>query len=179
MNGHQFSLGPFPSAEPLPAATLTGMIARAGDSLSLRYELQGAFENISLPPPVNRPARRRGLWEGTCFELFLGLKDSPAYWEFNLSPAGDWNVYRFDDYREGMQEEAGLVSLPFSIRRGPGALQLALEVDLSRIIPPGQAVEAGISAVIRLRDGRRTYWALAHCAQKPDFHRRNSFILTL
>ena len=65
--------------------------------------------------PADMPARRDRLWEETCFEFFLAVKNSPRYWEFNLSPAGHWNVYRFADYRQGMQEEPAFASLPFSV----------------------------------------------------------------
>ena len=41
----------------------------------------------------------------TCFEAFLGLPGHTAYWEINLAANGDWNVYSFDDYRSGQQEQ--------------------------------------------------------------------------
>ncbi|MDI6855032.1 MAG: DOMON-like domain-containing protein [Deltaproteobacteria bacterium] len=179
MREQKFSLTAFPAAGPLPEFTLSGGIARRGHVLTLRYDLHGRLADIAIPRLMKNPGRRQGLWEDTCFELFLVLKGSPQYWEFNLSPAGHWNVYQFVDYRRGMQEEPAFASLPFSIRRGRGAWRLTLEADLRGIIPPGQELEAGVSAVIKLRDGRQTYWALTHCAPEPDFHRRDSFLLTL
>jgi hypothetical protein len=119
------------------------------------------------------------LWEETCLELFLGAKGSGRYWEFNLSPAGHWNVYRFTSYREGMQEEPALSSLPFGVRIEPGILRLSLDLDLRKILPAGEAVEAGVCAVIRTATGGTSHWALAHPGPRPDFHRRDGFALTI
>lgn len=179
MREQKFALAAFPAAGLLPEVTLSGSIARRGQVLTLRYGLHGRLTDIAIARLKKNPGRRQGLWEDTCFELFLGLKGSPQYWEFNLSPSGHWNVYQFTDYRQGMQEEPAFASLPFSIRRSRGVLRLTLEADLRGLIPPVQELEAGISAVIKFRDGRQTYWALTHCAPEPDFHRRNSFLLTL
>ncbi|MEP9357206.1 DOMON-like domain-containing protein [Sphingomonas sp. KR3-1] len=59
-------------------------------------------EALALPTPT-RPARTDGLWQRTCFELFLRDPESGAYLEFNFSPSGEWAAYRFDGYRAGMR----------------------------------------------------------------------------
>ena len=145
----------------------------------VRYELQGELSRISIPPAAQTPARRNGLWEETCFELFLAPKHSDRYWEFNLSPSGLWNVYRFDSYRRGMQEEQTVTALPLLAETRGGSLVLSFETDLSTLIGKDEKAEAGIAAVVRLADGGLTYWALVHPGQKPDFHRRDSFLLEL
>ena len=119
------------------------------------------------------------MWQATCFEFFLGVEEAPRYWEFNLSPAGHWNVYRFAAYRQGMQEEMAFTSLPVSLRLEPDSVRLALELDLGRIIPVDQPLEVGIAAVIQLAGIGPTYWALTHGGPQPDFHRRESFIVAL
>lgn len=47
------------------------------------------------------------------------------------------------------------------------------------LLPAGNMLDIGLSAVIEAQDGSKTYWALAHLAQQPDFHLRASFTLTL
>jgi hypothetical protein len=172
-----FSLRPFPSACRLPKVKIIGTIGRRDGVLSLEYELLGFTETIAVPAPAVLPARRDGLWEETCFELFLGIEKSDRYWEFNFSPAGHWNVYSFEDYRQGMREEPAFASLPFSVKIRPGALNLSVELDLGKIIPQGQALNVGISAVLRSAEGEYTYWALTHPCPQPDFHRRDSFLI--
>lgn len=179
MSVRSFSLEQFRSAGLLPDLELTGEIDRCSDTLSLSYALLGPMEEISIAEPSAERARRNSLWEGTCFEFFLGAESSDQYWEFNLSPAGHWNVYRFKAYRQGMQEEQAFTSLPFSVLIRPGVLRLSLALGLDRIIRAEQTLRVGISAVIKTTYGKLTYWALAHPGPQPDFHRRDSFIVEL
>lgn len=176
MKARQFVLQPW---APRPDLQITGEIARGAGTLTIHYELCGELAVVALPPPVDLPARRPGLWQETCCELFLGAQNLPQYWEFNLSPAGHWNVYQFADYRQGMAEEAAFASLPFSVQRRPDFWQLTLEVDLVKIVPADQTLEVGISAVIKLREGEATYWALRHPGPRADFHRRDGFSVVL
>ncbi len=176
MKARKFALQPW---APRPDLQITGKIARRAETLTIHYELRGELAAVALPPPADVPARRQGLWQETCFEFFLGAKNLPQYWEFNLSPAGHWNVYRFADYRQGMAEEAAFASLPFSFQRHPDSWLLTLEGDLAKIVPADQTLEVGISAVIKLPEGEATYWALSHPGPQPDFHRRDSFSVAL
>ncbi|MCC5605236.1 DOMON-like domain-containing protein [Nostoc sp. CHAB 5834] len=186
MNDQTFSLQPFPSTKSLPNLKIAGNISRNGNKLAIRYMLEGDLKKIALAkptggiaPPSNTPSRKHELWEDTCFEFFLGIKDSAQYWEFNLSPAGHWNVYRFDGYRQGMQEETAFEKLPFNIQNQADGLTLVLDVDLHKIISAKQAIEVGITTVIKERNGDVTYWALTHQDAEADFHLRDSFIVEL
>jgi hypothetical protein len=174
-----FSLQPFPRASPRPCFQITGSIARRSNRLAIRYALLGPLAEFTIPAPAAMPTRKNGLWEETCFEFFLAVMDSPGYWECNLSPAGHWNVYRFAAYRQGMQEEGAIVSLPFAVRNHIDTLELALDLDLDPIVRADQGLEAAISAVIKRPNGEATYWALTHRGSQADFHRRDGFIVTL
>lgn len=177
MNDQSFSLQSFSSASPLPNLKIAGNIARCSNTLAIRYELLGHLAELVIPAQADVLARKNELWEETCLEFFLGIKNSPQYWEFNLSPAGHWNVYRFEDYRQGMQGEVAFTALPFSVQNQSDCLSLALKLDLDKIVQADQALEVAISAVIKLKDGELTYWALTHCGPQADFHRRDSFII--
>jgi len=133
MNDHSFSLQPFSPASPLLHLQITGNIGRRANTLAIHYALFGHLPELVIPASADIPARKNHLWEKTCFELFLAVKNSPQYWEFNLSPAGHWNVYRFGAYRQGMQEEMGFTALPFSVQKQSDSLLLALEVELDEI----------------------------------------------
>jgi hypothetical protein len=174
-----FTLQPFPGTRPRAPLEITGSISRQGRTLGLRYELRGHLAAVVLPEPAVRPLRRQGLWEETCLEFFLAPRHSRRYWEFNLSPAGPWNVFTFQGYRQGMQEEPALAALPFTVERAPDSLLLILKVDLAGLIPAHQALDAAISAVIKGQDDDTTYWALTHPGPQPDFHRREAFIIEL
>ena len=179
MKSRGFSLKPFQSGGLPPHWEITGGIGRSPNKLSLTYALSGPLEEIVIPPLADNRLRKNGLWEETCFELFLGPVTSDHYWEFNLSTTGHWNVYRFTSCREGMQEEAAFTALPFSVLLYSGFLQLSLEVELERIVPADQALKIGISAVIKAINGRTTFWALTHPGPQPDFHHRDAFTIEL
>ena len=181
-----FSLIPFPDNCPHPEIEITGKIERLDQQLNITFQLTGKIEQVAIALPNGHPSRRNELWQTTCFEFFLGLKDSPKYWEFNLSPAGHWNIYRFDDYRQGMTEELAFESLPFLVKVKPDSLTLSLSLDLETIISSTQNLEVGITSVIQSNinnliseENSITYWALTHVAKEADFHQRKSFILNL
>lgn len=179
MKNQSFSLQPFSSTGQMLDIRIAGNIARNTNQLAIEYTLSGDIKKVAIAPPSETPSRKHELWRDTCFEFFLGIKNSPKYWEFNLSPTGDWNVYRFENYRQGMQEETVFSTLPFIIQQQADSLGLTLDLDLDKIIPQEQALEVAITTVIKQTDGEVTYWALTHQGAEADFHRRDSFILEL
>lgn len=182
MNSRSFSLKPFLSAGLLPDLEITGSIERRSNTLSISYALSGPMDELILPAPADMRVRKKGLWEETCFELFLGVKGSERYWEFNLSSSGHWNVYRFRSYRQGMQEEPAFTSLPFSVQLNSNSLLLSLALEVDKVIPPeevSEVLQVGISTVIKTIDCKTTYWALVHPGPQPDFHSRDGFIVEL
>jgi hypothetical protein len=179
MNSRDFSLQLFAPGGPGRACRVTGRLARGADTLAIGFVLRGGPGHLVIPAPAESPSRRHGLWKETCCELFLAVKDLEPYWEFNLSPAGHWNVYHFDGYRRGMIEETRFTSLPLRVRRELDSLLLDLELDLGSIVPAASPLEVGLAAVIKAGDGGLSYWALTHPGPQADFHRRDGFRLGL
>jgi hypothetical protein len=177
MRAQSFSLIPFRDPT-IPDIAVTGNLFRQNNILGIQYALAGNLEEILLPPPSANPARKDELWKAACFEFFLATKDSPHYWEFNLSPSGDWNVYHMDAYRRiGFREELLIQQLACEIHRDTDNFRLRAELDLNPILSISQALDIGITAVIQTKSGNETYWALVHPAPQADFHLRESFIL--
>ncbi|MBE9077317.1 DOMON-like domain-containing protein [Romeria aff. gracilis LEGE 07310] len=178
-----FRLYPFATS---PDLQLTGSIARAGTNFAIAYQLQGDIDKLVMPPAKDHPSRRDRLWEHTCFEFFLASPKAKPYWEFNLSPSGDWNAYHLTDYRQNLRQEERINTLSFvmaqfPLEAAPSAGQtyhLSLDLDLTPLIAPHQPLAVGISAVVETPSGI-TYWALTHPEPQPDFHRRDSFTLRL
>jgi hypothetical protein len=180
MSSLGFSLQPFSPATSPGGQAITGRIEKRSSTLAIQYVMEGQQAALAIPPLANIPSRKQRLWEETCFEFFLDPGGSKGcYWEFNLSPAGHWNVYRFSDYREGMREEPSVTAVPFSLLNDQHSLQVYLELDLSPIIPPDCSLRVGISAVIKTKDGLLSYWALKHPGPRPDFHHRDGFSIDL
>jgi hypothetical protein len=174
-----FRLIPY-TANTAPQIDIAGEITRAENQLSIRYEVTDDIKQILLPSPSPAPSRKDDLWKATCFEFFLAIPNQPRYWEFNMSPSGDWNVYIMDAYRRvGFREEKAISQLTFEFKQDESRISLNLPVDLSPIIASETNLQASITAIIQTKDGNETYWALAHPGGQADFHLRESFILSL
>jgi hypothetical protein len=175
----RFSLVPFPEERNSPEIRIAGSVGRRASLISLACTIGGDLSALAIPEPQPSPERKDRLWEDTCLEFFLGALDSEVYWEFNLSPSGHWNAYRFTTYRQGMQEEPAFASLPFRARKGPESLGLSMDLDIGKILPKGNAMNAAVCAVIKTIQGETSHWALTHAGHRPDFHRREGFALNL
>lgn len=174
-----FQLVPF---ESLPAGlnlTLQGTCQRSssGDDLVLHYQLHGDLDAVLIPEPEARPSRRDGLWETTCFECFFAKPNHPTYWELNLSPSGHWNVYKLERYRQGLRADPAYAGLRPRIEVHHQALEISVGIPLPAPLRDGSQLELAICAVVALRHGNTSYWALRHTASEADFHRRDSFAL--
>lgn len=174
-----FKLIPFPASS-LPNVFITGGVIRSGTNISLRYAVNGEINQIILPAQSPSPSRKDNLWKATCFEFFVAIPDQPEYWEFNLSPSSDWNVYKMDAYRRvGFREESAYTELPFVFRASEHELTLDISADLSLILQPEQIVRISVAAIIQTAGGNETYWALKHTSRHANFHARETFILSL
>jgi len=172
-----FNLIPY-LADNLPQIQITGEIERMETQLSIRYVVTGKIDSLLLPALSNSAARKHDLWKATCFEFFLAFKDQPAYWEFNMSPSRDWNVYAMDAYRQiNMREESAFPQLPFNFQKTDRELRLDISVDLSAILHASQQLHVGITAILQTANENESYWALAHPGAQADFHLRESFTL--
>ncbi|MFO1406687.1 MAG: DOMON-like domain-containing protein [Steroidobacteraceae bacterium] len=146
--------------------------------LRLRYFLDGDVAAIAVPPPAE-PRRTDGLWQHTCFEAFIGGQGSSAYCEFNFSPSTRWAAYGFSGYR------AGMVPLDYSTPPGVAvsitedriALEATIPLEALLALPGNGTLLVGLAAVIEDQSGGQSYWALAHRAEKPDFHSPAGFVL--
>ena len=153
--------------------------------LELVWRLNGDLNALVLPEPSQSRRRCDGLWQTTCLEAFWGFAGQDAYWELNLAPSGDWNLYRLSHYRGPLVPVALAAAPALQLRRTAGELEVAVELDLGEVAggdEPGVAglpLEVSLTAVIEQVGQGVSYWALAHTGAEPDFHRRDSFGLGL
>lgn len=179
MSATPFRLTPFaPTTE---ALNITGTLAIVEGEIVLDYLVEGDLTNLHLPRSGTSAERRDLLWQTTCLELFVALVGRDDYWEFNLSPAGHWNVYHLERYREGLTPEPAYRQLPMDVALSTQALSLRLRCPLPppALVPTGPGLDVGITAVIDNRISGISYWALQHPATEPDFHHRGGFCIKL
>ncbi len=184
--------------EPTSLLQIDCLVQRQGSRLSLSFCLSGDLTQVLLPSQSGRrnaaaasalrkdEKRKDELWKSTCFEAFiapdtLSEKEGP-YWELNVSPRGEWNVYRFDRYRQGQRPENRISQILYQHETSALSYQNQIQIDLQEVAElhgvPHWSV--GITAVVTSPvDGGCSYWALTHCGSRPDFHRAESFSLKL
>lgn len=163
-----------------PGRTLRSVTAQVlwqpNDQLWLEFMVSGAGD-VRLAG-WNPTGRTDGLWQTTCFEMFLKPSGTSGYTEYNFSPSGQWAAYGFDDYRAGMQDFPIDIAPEIELTgNGSDTFWLAIVP----VVPPNcdRPWDVALSAVIEESDGTKSYWALRHPPGKPDFHHPDCFALTL
>lgn len=167
-----YELVPHPACPPLTVSSVQARIlALDAHWLTLRWRVEGAGQLII--PPFAGKGRADGLWQTTCFELFVKPDGGDTYAEFNLSPSQAWAAYDFSGYREGMAERASLHDPVCTPRRGQSVLIFDAAIPATALPPLPWTY--GLAAVIEEEVGRKSYWAIAHGADRPDFHSETCF----
>ena len=154
---------------------------QADGSLLIAYCLWGDMARLRVPEatasgPVDL------LWEHTCFEAFIGIPGQCAYREYNFSPSGQWAAYDFSGYRQRDADFALAAEPRITMHAFAGRLELQATLSPDALPSPASGLEIGLSAVIEaadMVDGAHSYWALHHPVERPDFHHRAAFTLTL
>ncbi len=143
----------------------------------LRYRLQARPADLRLPP-LAEAAAADNLWQTTCLEAFIASPAGDDYREFNFSPSRQWAAWRFTGYRQRDADfsPAGAPLIEVHRQPDPIVVEARLAADL---LPTARTLLIGLTAVIEAVDGSKSYWALRHDADQPDFHLRSSFALTL
>ena len=170
-------LRPFAPGPGVDPFALEAQVHWGEGGLALAFQLTGPLEQLVLAPPLPQPQRRDGLWQSSCFEAFIGLQGDAGYWELNLSSSGDWNLYRFEGYRNGGREEPRIQTLPATQQRTADRLDLTLKLPCRPWMTTADPrLELSLTTVLEHRQMGCQYWALRHCGAEPDFHLRSSFI---
>jgi hypothetical protein len=153
--------------------------SRAG-VLEVAFRLAGAVSRIRVPPlGATRPGSR--LWEHTCFELFVAPEPGQAYCELNLAPSCEWAIYAFRGYREAAGSSGEPAPPDISVRESAALVELDARISLPEPFPSSDRARwrIGLSAVVEEGDGRRSFWALRHPLDRPDFHHPDARALWL
>ena len=165
-------LKPHP-ATPAPAVDdLSVEISRAGNIIALRFCLAGQLSVLRIPNPGS-PQRANGLWQHSCFEIFVRQPRGTAYDEYNFSPNRQWQRYHFSDYRLG-ESQPDTPPPQIAVLQQPDQLSLITSISV-----PDGPLQVGLSAVLEAADGGLSYWALEHPGEKPDFHHSDAFALNI
>ena len=162
------------------AISLVGAVEQVGPYiLNVGYWLRDPNQLIQFPELVASHPRQDFLWEKTCFEIFIGVKDQDFYREINLSPSQAWQAYQFDEYRYPEQipplpsHDIDLVQLKKT------HFGLSASVDLTMFMSEHQLrwtdLFVGLTAVIQTNK-QTHYFAMQHSGALPDFHNKHDWL---
>jgi hypothetical protein len=169
---HVSSVPLFPF-ESVPGETLQSAEAHlklSPTELEIGFQLGFPFELNSVQDQWVSGERSDGLWKGNCLECFLAL-DHKAYLELNVADDGDWALYHFTNYREGM---APAEVERVEIRRANR--QFHIRVRFTDPLPSVE--EFNLSVVRELSSRHLQFWAHQHPLERPDFHDRSCWLKT-
>lgn len=167
----QLNLIPHPAAMPSdPEFKVWANVDHSGAlgvvaSTNIWFGVSAPPSRFAIPEP-SESKRADELWRTTCFEAFLRVDGEEAYREWNFAPSGEWAAYDFASEREGKTNAE--VAAPY-VRVEDNLTWWALAATIAVEASPNWVL--GLSAVLKEKDGTKSYWALAHPKdEKPDFH---------
>lgn len=176
----QLSLVPHPQAPPadppfkvwvdVQHASLLGATA----STHMWFCVGAPIDRFVLAEP-QEPRRADELWQTTCFEAFLKIDGEDAYREWNFVPSSAWAAYDFESYRESRADAP--VAQPPYLRLQDNLTWWQLGATIA--VAARRDWRLGLSAILDERDGTKSYWALAHTREEPDFHDPGCFAARL
>ena len=153
-----------------PPLGITSVAARIvgydANWLRLRWRVEGS-EKLLVPAFAGK-GRADELWRTTCFELFLQPEGGCSYCEFNLSPSERWAAYDFSAPREGMANRPTSREPECTMRLGSKFAIFDAAIPASAI--PSRLSAVGLTCVLEEEGGIKSFWALGHSKDQPDFH---------
>ena len=156
-------------------SVMARIISRDENWLRLRWRVEGTGKLVV--PDFAGKGRADNLWQTTCFELFLMPQGGEAYCEFNLSPSERWAAYDFSTYRDGMEDRPVPREPDCTMRLGSSFAIFDAAIPAAAV--PQDDCRVGLSCVLEEQGGVKSFWALAHPQDQPDFHRPACFAARL
>jgi hypothetical protein len=174
---NKFNLIPF-NLDNAPKINIEVELNQNQDCLFISYRIREGVELINLGCGTPKKERATGLWENTCFELFLKNKTN-QYIEFNFSPCFEWNCFYFNKKGDELKEWNKMQRPETDILLSQDHF-LHFSVIKKNLFPDGffdneDKLDVGITTVIKSKSGQMSYWALSHNDIRPNFHHFDSF----
>lgn len=182
-NLNRFTLRPFEDGD--ESLEIDTQILLTSECLEVHFFISGDTSDIAWCELQNTPllkARRDGLWTNNCLELFWSRPNSSQYFELNLSPFLEWNIFEFQSYRSEKNESSLYEVIPLSPwgrvtkpNRGESEILSHFQIRPRQRGLFESPLHVFPTAVIK-REDKFSFWAFRHATGKPDFHKRDLFI---
>lgn len=162
------------------AISLVGAIEQQSPChLNVGFWIRDPNQLIQWPDLVSAHPRQDFLWNNTCYEIFIGVRDEDFYREINLSPSQAWQVYQFEEYRypEDIPPQVAHDIELNQLKRTHYGLNVSL--DLGEFMATHKVkwsnLYIGLSAVLQTSEGMQ-YYAMQHSSPDPDFHNKRDWL---
>ncbi len=162
------------------AISLVGAIEQQSPyTLNVGYWMRDPNQFVQWPAMAASNPRQDFLWEQTCFEIFIGVRNEDFYREINLSPSQAWQAYEFEEYRypEDMPPKAAYDIELNQLKRTHYGMNVSL--DLTEFMLKHKLNWAdlyiGLSAVLKTSEGDHFY-AMQHSSPNADFHNKRDWL---
>lgn len=166
--------------EPIRDIQLVGALeAPSVGIIKLGFWVSDPNQSIVWNLPAAGHPRRDFLWEKTCFEVFIGVKDEDFYREINLSDSGEWQAYQFEEYRYPEfipplpAQDIELIDLQRT------KFGVTATIDLNPFLHQHQVkikdVYLGLSAVLATKTNTH-FFAMQHSSPHADFHNKRDWL---
>lgn len=149
--------------------------------LHVAFWVNDPNQAVLYPSTIAEPIRQDELWQHTCFELFIGLKQRDEYREINLAPSGAWQAYAFEEYRypDSMLPVWANDIVLVDLQRTRYGINATL--DLNTWLEPYNMtfhdIYVGTTAVIETAE-KTHYFAMQHSGKHADFHNKRDWLHT-
>lgn len=160
--------------------SLVGAIEQVSPfTLNVGYWLRDPNQLVHYPDLLNAHPRQDYLWEDTCFEIFIGVKDEDFYREINLSPSQAWQAYQFEEYRypEVMPPQSASDIELNQLKKTHFGLTVSLDLTdfMNQHALNWSDLFVGLSAVLNTSKGKH-YYAMQHSSPEADFHNKRDWL---
>lgn len=168
-------LSPFLSTSITDQFTVHGELNLQDKQFVAVYDVAGPLQHLTIPMPTEAPKRVEGLWESTCFEVFLKNENQLSYEEFNFSPTGNWHHMNFSSYRNMTSEASEVVTPKIELSKSENEIRLEVKFTPQNI--EIENICCNLTVILETKDLQKHYYALKHPKEsEPDFHHKDGFI---
>jgi hypothetical protein len=142
-------------------------------ALRFHYQIRGRGADWPDLKEERLRERRDEIWKNDCMEVFWS-ENGTSYWEMNLAPNGDWQIYFFEDYRKKGCPEMSLRLTDLKSRKEKDVFHMEGKIGG----PRGSFLQVQLfqpTVILREKEGF-LFWAPKHEEQRPDFHKMSLWV---
>ena len=140
-----------------------------GQVIKLTYKIlkKHIDEKLLEEKKIKALSKGEDLWKKTCFECFFFDTNSDKYFEVNVSPDGQYDLFSFEKYRQKSSTPAPIEISELIIEKDQDFVSVSLQIKHKL-----NTKHSLFPTVILDTPSEQLFFALKHQDSKPNFHKR-------